>query len=405
MSDSIVYFLGAGASRHVHCNTPLVNDFFEKCASYVEEPPVWVALMVLEWHRVFENRVPELENFSAAIRLTKGEEQSKLVKLYAEKFRQSEERRRENLESVFVKAEQRKEAGEDEPFQRLAFLINFIFSRLDQEMPHGEAYEKLASVLKEDLEASPNLTHVVVSYNYDLWLEKSLFKHGIWGPTWGYGGPVKWCVKPLDSDEHAPMVEIVEQSLSDSQVFENRVLVLKPHGSLSWCGSRKDPSRLALMLENATDNSNVKYNEKYWFTAIKTGGEITKPTTLEPLIVPPVPSKRRSHPFFWETDQRLQRCLNQARTVVVIGWSLPEADIEQRGMIEHEIRHRYNQVEDLVVCDLDQSQRHYAKFETLFRPKNGIDRWNEGFTSAFVQHFRERYLHGVAESAQVVPPS
>ena len=70
-------------------------------------------------------------------------------------------------------------------------------------------------------------------------------------------------------------------------------------------------------------------------------------------------------------------------------------------MIEHEIRHRYNQIEDLVVCDLNRDQRHYAKFEVLFRPKNGIDRWNEGFTSVFVQHFMKRYLHG---AASVVPP-
>ena len=67
MAEGIVYFLGAGASKHIHEDVPLVNDFFEKCLPYLEESTVWVALATLEWCRVFETRVPELENLAGAI--------------------------------------------------------------------------------------------------------------------------------------------------------------------------------------------------------------------------------------------------------------------------------------------------------------------------------------------------
>jgi hypothetical protein len=413
MSEGIVYFLGAGASKHVHDDVPLVNDFFKKCLPYLEEGPVWAALVTLEWYRVFETRVPELENFAAAIWLTEDSKQAGLAKLYAEKFRNCKERHGENLETVFTRAEHVfQESGDERPLKRLRILINFLFAQIDRKAKSGKAYEDLAATVRSDLEAASGFKqHVFVSYNYDLWLEKSLFSHGVWGPTLGYGHIIKHCVDPLGAigtgAQHAPLVNIAEQNptqLGNAQVRGNRVFVIKPHGSLSWFWSSDDPSRIALMLEDATGNSNVKYHEKYWLAAVQIGGEFTQPNILEPLIVPPVPAKQRSHPFFWETDKQLQLYLDRAETIVVIGWSLPEADVEQRSAIEHVMRHRCNQVQRLVVCDVSEHQAHYAKFERLFRPENGMDDWRKGFTPEFVRYFAQRYLNGgPTESSELLP--
>ena len=389
MNDPVIYFLGAGASKHVHKDMPLVNDFFRQCTPHLADSTVWTALTSLEWHRAFHRREPELENFAAGIRLSKigSDDQQAWIRRYCDAFRICESRQRENLETVFTKAERiLQETDEDDPYQRLGFLINFLFHKLDAEGNAGSVYKHFATAIRKNVESPGGSQHVIVSYNYETFLEKEFHAVGIWGPSFGYGGIINECVESWNIEAAGILAKTIR--FNPEQVRQNRVLIMKPHGCLSWFYDKDDQTRLILMLDKPEANAVVKYNERYWITEWNRQGEPIKPRILAPLIVPPVPAKRRSHAFLWKTDKWLQQHLERARTVVVIGWSMPDADLQQRRMIEDAVLRRWNQIDNLVVCDIQTSPAHYARFEELFRPVK-MDVWDKGFSEQFIDHLFE----------------
>jgi hypothetical protein len=129
-------------------------------------------------------------------------------------------------------------------------------------------------------------------------------------------------------------------SRDPSATFE----LLKLHGSLSWYWSSGDQTGLSIQRWNLPGKFNVLYGEdvearnRYLFGR-------------EPYVVPPAATKSSylSDPLIRELWRRAARALASASRIVLVGYSVPQADQSLGGMIAEAIRGR--QVE-LEVVDL-----------------------------------------------------
>lgn len=309
----------------------------------------------------------------------------KIVDAYKVAFKKDEKRRIANLEKVFSDLASRKEKSpvDSKAYDRFQFLIADLFNQLDkvlsEQFSHSAHYE-----LGNFVESSSAFKHTFISFNYDLWLEKALFNKGLWHPKDGHGSyHFKYYSPPLedklrDSDIHKL------KKFSDSNQG-SRVMVLKPHGSLSWRFG-KDYNNGIVILEG-DENSCVTYNSTWHFPAsyFQEGAELD----ITPLIVPPTPNKNRSHPLFQKTERDIIEALAKADVVVIIGWSMPDTDQYVRTMLKRALSSRKEQIKKIVICHKgDRSDKLLSKGEGIFRPKE-TRVYDEGFSKKFVDFLKK----------------
>ena len=143
----------------------------------------------------------------------------------------------------------------------------------------------------------------VITFNYDLILERFLFKEGLWSPHDGYGVQVQ--------------VQEAKQPIEDNHTS---IPILKLHGSLNW--EREVGGRLTLSwhddhqqpffpgyLKNDRGLSfdyQGAHSPKAWIL----------PSWVKPIETSPLP-------IVW---RRAARALEEADDICVIGYSLPPAD-------------------------------------------------------------------------------
>ncbi len=414
----ILFILGAGASRSISPKVPLVEDFFEKCLPFLEDPDkhpeIWLAFAILEEGRCFQEPNKELENAAAYImaahwqlidfgRMGPGQPNLKdtpaynrleeahrdLVKHYLKLCGEAPSRTRANLESVFSRAER-----EERYRFRPILALNFLLGQLQKEFSTAAPHAVLARGIKRWLEREGAKTEVsLLSFNYDVWLERELQRERVWHPRMGYGVAFeKFMDLPM-----ARRIEDQQRRLRESgagavepfsikqfvRSFDSQVCVLKPHGSLSWYRHEKSGDSL-VMLEEGED-SLVTVNEGRWYLR-DLWGEGQRERTYEPLFVPPAPQKRRKGPLFFEIDKRIDAELTEADTVVVIGWSMPKTDLDWESRIRHVIDHRPRQLQQLIVCNLADSKpediESVTRIESGFRPAMPVKIFGSGFENS-----------------------
>ena len=137
----------------------------------------------------------------------------------------------------------------------------------------------------------------IISFNWDLVLDRLLFGTAINGTSYGFN----------KTEDESPSL-------------------LKPHGSLNWfeeeVGRRLKPDRRVCVFKNNSD-SVFAFSK---FRAPRLGQE--DPVT--PLIVPPVYLKNFEKPVFRELWRNCVTLLNQTRKVVFLGYSMPLTDLHAR---------------------------------------------------------------------------
>jgi hypothetical protein len=308
-----------------------------------------------------------------------------IVDAYKVAFKKDEKRRIANLEKVFSDLASRKEKSRDanNVYERLQFLIAGIFYELDKDL--SKKFSNAAHHdLSEYVKGSHQFKHTFISFNYDIWLEKALFNKGLWYPKNGHGSyHFKYYSPPLEdklgvSDIHKP------KKFSDGNQ-ESRVMVLKPHGSLSWRFGEDYNNRIVIL--EGDENSCVTYNNTWDFPAsyFEEGTELS----LTPLIVPPTPNKIRNHPLFQKTDQDISEAIAEADVVVIIGWSMPETDQYIKDIFLETMSERKEQIKKIIVCDKGEMGKTLStKFESIFRPKE-IRVYDEGFGKKFVDFLKK----------------
>ncbi len=409
----IVYIVGAGISKSIDSGVPVMNDFFEK-AIMIDEDVAWLAFAAAERARAFPHD-PEIENLGIKMGVIdefsynnqNGPLKDKLKKglidtrrQYKDAFLSDEKRKKSNIEDVFSKIEAYIDKNENanDTYDRLQFLINRLFNNLDKQL-ETKFLDAAHFDLGEYVKNTDGLEHIFISFNYDLWLEKTLFKKGIWHPRDGHGTYLfRYYLKPEEDDlESAELNGKVRVSSKFIPIKEfskecqkSRVKVLKPHGSLAWRFG-KEPGEGAVLVESE-ENLCVTYNGTWRYPPVQNSDKKAELTRV-PLIVPPTPNKIRSHQLFWDTDKDMEKALLTAEVIVILGWSMPDTDKNLNDMISRAINNRTKQIKKLIVCDKYQTPSFYRRFETLFRSQK-IEHWNTGFNKEFVE-FLEKEISKV----------
>lgn len=407
-NKKILYIIGAGVSASISSDTvPTMNNFFEKAIKMLDadNKVFLITFAFAEEARAFSPN-PDVENLGIKLGVINRlhekidhrkkdhresdiveEELNEYIVNYKKAFMADKLRMHANLEDVFSKLESEKERKDaaDQTYERLQFVINSLFYRLDRDLndKFKDAIHHDFSDLIANLEG---VDQTFISFNYDLWLEKALHAKGIWHPPDGHGYIFKYYSPPI-SDEWNKSGKVIEPKSFNGHIGKSKVKVLKPHGSLSWRFGKGHDNGI-IILEDDDENSCVAYNPTWYYPP----SEFSKKVELKifPLIVPPAPNKIRKHPLFWKTDKDILIALKEADTVVIIGWSMPETDQYFRQMVSWALNNREEPIKKLLVCDRQPSiQSLIPKFEAIFRPIE-TKTYDEGFSRNFVDFLKEK---------------
>lgn len=308
-----------------------------------------------------------------------------IVSAYKVAFKKDGKRRIANLEEVFSDLASRKEKSRDanNAYERLQFLIARIFYELDKDLSN-----KFSNAAHHDLSeyvtSSHQFKHTFISFNYDIWLEKALFNKGLWHPNDGHGSyHFKYYSPPLEDNVGVEDVNKPKEFSDGNQ--KSKVMVLKPHGSLSWRFGKDDNNGIIIL--ESDENSCVTYNKTWDFPPayFQEGPELS----LTPLIVPPIPNKIRTHLLFRKTDQDITEIVAQTDVVVIIGWSMPETDRYTKEIFLGALNGRKEGIKKVIICDKGGMGKTLStKFETIFRPRE-TRVYDEGFGRKFVDFLKE----------------
>lgn len=155
-----------------------------------------------------------------------------------------------------------------------------------------------------------NLNNRIVTFNYDLILDRVLFERG-------------WSKQRIYFDRIA---KNEKDGIRRNSVDEfPDPLLLKLHGSINWRCSQKDFESII----NGTCDPKVK---------ITIWAEDTKSAEPDygysPLIIPPIPNKPiTASPIFSHLWTKAFEYLHEAKKIVIIGYSCPATDVMARSML------------------------------------------------------------------------
>ncbi len=356
-----VYIFGAGASHAELPGMPVMDTFFTTLVEHADygERDLWRCLTLLDYLRLFKSRHPECENLAAQIWLLRERKTETLLKKKVSEYLQVFKKRidessfAENLEDVFDRAVIAPITYGQSPRHRMLAAINRLFEMLTNEK--GPTFPIFSGFVKKILQKK-NRRSVFISFNYDLILDRTLFKMSSWKPDQGYGYKFR----------NTFTVNSTHKTSKIKSAEESDILLLKPHGSLSWRYEKNlgfDSGKTYLTV----DNSGAPSQDKYY--PDKTN---QKWKDYHVLVVPPVPSKSYSHLVLYETRKLVKESLRNADTITIIGWSLPETDVDMKNMIQRifdDVDNRHKQLQLLRIVDIVKAKSYYLRLQSLFMAK------------------------------------
>jgi hypothetical protein len=274
-------------------------------------------------------------------------------------------------------------------YNRLIDLACRLFSKLDAEFVsklsvEENIYRMLAQALRQHSRGSQKF----ISLNYDIWLEQALGDEGIWEPVGGYiennTNPVEvwhktsaWCETRLIPERE-----------------KNKTLVLKPHGSVSWFVPRANPYAPPLIwLERGALNGRYLKDGRIGYRASDQEYVLIDPNprlssgTHMPLVMPPTQHKGILGRFMARVYENMDRALQDASAVVVIGWSMPVTDLLMRLRLYDVMASRRENIPKwLIICDLNPTDIFYNRYAALL-PAENMKRYPGGFNRKFVEEY------------------
>jgi len=172
----------------------------------------------------------------------------------------------------------------------------------------------------------------IITFNYDLLIEESFRTANVWTPIGGYGDDVhgvrsEWCQNWLG-----------KRGGGVSTYSEIRLLKL--HGSVNW---------------TLYKTGQIKLKDRPF--VVRTRGKSTVFETVS--ILPPGWNKRIDRNPYKKLWREARLKLEQCKTIVIIGYSLPETDVLARALFAEVIR-------------LRSARRRYLKQLHLADPNNSV---------------------------------
>lgn len=191
----------------------------------------------------------------------------------------------------------------------------------------------------------------VISFNWDLVLDQRLFGGTITPANYGL------------TDSHSGPV------------------LLKPHGSLNWYeGDQIKPINAAKKVKIYKAENTFK---PVWAFLPPRGIKSTSGRRYTPLIVPPTYIKDFRRPISGKLWQRCTNALSVAKEIVVLGYSLPEADLQAKFILRCGF---HNQTEGTILSKDRRSKPTGAARVTVVNPDSSSARRMEavvGWAAAF----------------------
>jgi len=247
-----------------------------------------------------------------------------------------------------------------------------------------------------------------ISFNYDVFLERSLNEILDWKACFGYSQ------KPLVGFIESPQADYAQSDKSicdevyawgmeeyDKVYPQKRATypkteipsVLKPHGLLNWfIHSNEKPQA---WIPNCDGLLLIGYNNetpsipKFWSynTVNSVKGEFKGRDFfvggILPAIVPPGRKfiENRKAEVFKKIYEGLIQELTEAAILVIIGWSMSEFDKHYKQLFtEVKNKRKSKQLNKLAICDVQESDIFYEKFKRLLPHKDFLVS-KEGFGS------------------------
>jgi hypothetical protein len=176
--------------------------------------------------------------------------------------------------------------------QRLLLELADWFHALTQTIQMKRAQTSWLRKFKDRVERE---CAAVISFNWDLVLDELLFGDNLNANSYGF-----------------------------PQIRDDAPVLLKPHGSLNWFEDKagkfiKEAKRFAVHKDGD--------HTVYAFRDLTRGPDTKHSRTYRPLIIPPVFLKKFDDPIFTKLWQRATSELSNAKKVVFLGYSMPDADL------------------------------------------------------------------------------
>lgn len=365
-----MYIVGAGLSKALQqpgFRVPLMDDFISVAADYMERDDariIFTSIRALEEAGCFQWPCPFPDQDASAT----------AISAYASVLRR---RPAENIEHLLAAA-----SGSARILAtRVRYLINRLFVLLDWHVDDALLRAFLAAQCSRS-----ETRHTFITFNYDLFLDRVVQETV---PSWtvaaGYGITVSGYVL-ADPEAGPPGPDVLPLSAPDQ---DNRVVLLKPHGSLNWLVPLADalpmghagllfadhPPIVPLTKDGGLRYSGATSNFQYVYPAD------ALPVDVLPAIIPPVKKKDLGLPLFTHLLEAERAAIQEADEIVIIGWSMPGTDTSQVDLIGEAVAQRHGPPECVTVVNRGEVPAYFARIAALFGVKpSGLRVYNDGFS-------------------------
>lgn len=366
--NRIVYFIGAGLTKSLESPgwpVPMMWDFVSTAAHYLDDDVVLTTMVDLERGDLYEWKHAEAAKLA-------GQAFPPDRSSFREALRN---RPAESIEDLLERS--LKPSGNfaaEGAHDRFRYAINRLFCLVGWNL----TWPPLEGFLQRQI-GLPDTEHTFVSLNYDLVLDRAVQRLSPdWTPGTGYGVEIPFYVTddlppierqngPLDYVRAAPFGKVPASSIR----------LLKPHGSLNWLLRYKIPYENARgglrFLDGPLAVPISPVGEvRYWpsthnFQPIAFPGDL--PREIGICILAPSSAKRSDLSFFRQCREMESKAITDADEVVVIGWSVPETDLDQAGLIKAAIASRKGSLKRMTVVNRSAPVSYFHRLAKLF----GVD--------------------------------
>jgi hypothetical protein len=384
---SIAYFVGAGLTKSLETSgrpVPGMWDFTSTMANYLEDDIVLTTMVELENAGLYKHKSEQAARLAAKV-VGKSADRSPATRAA---FREAlKSRPRESIEDLL----ERSLGLSGNPaaafaHQRFKYAINRLFCLVAWNINK----EPLEDFLK--IQIGPGgARHTFVSFDYDLILESSVQKTSAeWQLVTGYGFAIPFCVMEdlPPTEKAAGTLDYVQAVPSTGGGIAGSIAVLKPHRSLNWLVPYETPyvhtpQGVKFLDRPPTLPLAIQRGIRYWcsshnFQYVALPNEM--PSEVGICILPPSSAKRSELSFVKASREAEATALAEADEVFVIGWSVPETDIDQADLIERAVGERRKPLQSLTVVNWNAPATYFDRIACLFQiDARRLHVYNSGF--------------------------
>lgn len=390
----ILYFVGAGLTKSLEISNwpiPTMWDFVFTMAQYLEDDIALATMVALERADLYEWKSPD------AAKLTATPFPPDRVA-----FRQIlRNRPAESIEDLLERSlGPSANLSAQGAHQRFKYAISRLFCLVGWNIN----WHPLEQFLKTQF-SRPDAGHTFTSFNYDLTLDRAVQKLAPdWGPATGYGIEIPFYVKddlPLIEKSGGPVDSVPAERFAPAPPGPLRIL--KPHGSLNWLVPYRTPYQqpgTGLVFSDGpiivpvTPNGAIRYwPSTHNFQAVSLPGDL--PSEIGICILAPSSAKQSGLSFFKRCREMESEAIAEADEVFLIGWSLPETDIDQADLIKRAIANRKKPFERVTVVNRGAPTPYFRRVAELF----GVDAPSMSIHNSGFVDFVEALSNGKSDRA------